>query len=137
MSHRREQLVATLRRAVQTVLSRGLSDPRYAGLVTVTDVRVSPEGADAIVRVSIIPEERSALTMHAIHSATEHIRREAAELFETRRMPRLEFRLDERFKKEAKTFEAIVRARDEFDPEDDAPPARGDAHPTDQSEHHA
>lgn len=140
MSHRHEQFVSALKRAVQTVLSRGLNDPRYSGLVTVTDVRVSPDNAEAIIHVSIIPEDRATLTMHAIRSAAVHVRREAADLFETRRMPRLEFRLDESFKKQAKTFEAIARAREEYEAagEPDATPTDTDTNPTpDASERHA
>ena len=55
MTQRTEQVASTLKRAVQEVLSRGISDPRIQGLVTVTRVDVSADLANATLYCTVIP----------------------------------------------------------------------------------
>ena len=112
MPHRLEKVESTLARAIQQVISQGLHDPRASGLISVTRVDVSPEMAIAMVFVSIYPEERSELTMHALRHAAKHIRHQAAELIEIRRMPSIEFRLDKSLKHQAEVFDALAKARE-------------------------
>lgn len=112
MSHRIEKVEATLARAVQQIISQGLHDPRASGLISVLRVDVSPDMANALVFVSIFPEDRTELTMHALRHAAKHIRHEAAELVDIRRMPSLEFRLDTSLKRQAEIFDALARARE-------------------------
>lgn len=109
MSHRTEQLGSVLHRAIQSVLERGLSDPRLRGVITVTRVQVSPDLKTAIAHVTISPEDQESLTMHGLRAASRHIRRRAGELVALRRLPELEFRVDERYKREMRTQEAISR----------------------------
>jgi ribosome-binding factor A len=116
MSHRPEQVAATLRRAVQAVLDRGLQDPRVSGMVTVTAVRVSPDLRSATVSVSVYPAERQELTMHGLHSAAAHIRHDISDAVGLRRTPDLTFRLDESLKKQAAVLDAIARATGEGAP---------------------
>lgn len=107
--HRREMIASTIERSVQTVLARGLSDPRIKGLITVTGVKVSRDKGEAEVRVSVFPREHEALTMHGLRSAAEHIRREISGAVRLRRMPTLRFKLDESLKRQAEVFEALAR----------------------------
>lgn len=113
MSHRVEKIESTLARAVQEVLRRGLHDPRARGLISVTRVDVSPDLHNAIVFVSILPEEHQDLTMHALKHAARHIRREAGELMAIRRLPELDFRLDLSLKKQAEVFEVLSKVEQE------------------------
>lgn len=110
MSRRREQRESVLLRAVQEVLSRGLADPRIRGLLTVTGVRLTEDGKQAFVSVSVLPEERAGLTMHGLRAATAHIRRDVMKKVRLREMPSIEFRLDERIKHQAGVLGAINRA---------------------------
>ncbi len=121
MSHRVEKIESTLARAVQEVLRRGLNDPRARGLISVTSVDVSPDLHNAIVFVSILPEEHQDLTMHALRHASRHIRREAGELMAIRRLPELEFRLDLSLKKQAEVFEALSKVQKQRDGSDTRP----------------
>lgn len=123
MPHRLEKVESTLARAIQQVISQGLHDPRASGLISVIRVDVSPEMANAMVFVSIYPEERSELTMHALRHAAKHIRHQAAELLAIRRMPSIEFRLDKSLKHQAEVFGALAKARESTPP----PPPDGDA----------
>lgn len=110
MSHRTEQLASELRGAIQEVIDRGLSDPRVSGMITVTEVRVTPDHKSAFIRVSVLPADRQKLTMHGLHAAAAHIRRQAGERVRTRSMPEIRFEIDESSKKQAEVMGAIARA---------------------------
>jgi ribosome-binding factor A len=110
MSHHLEKVQATLARAVQQVISQGLHDPRAGGLISVTKIDLSPDMASAMVFVSIYPEDRQELSMHALRHAARHIRHQAAELIALRRMPELQFRLDVSLKHQARVYQALAQA---------------------------
>jgi len=114
VSRRTEQVASTLKQAVQTVLSRGLSDPRVRGLITVTRVDVEPDLSSAKVWVSVFPRERQELTLHGLRSAARHIRREVGKRFTSKRMPELVFEADLAAQKQAEVLHAIAKAREEF-----------------------
>lgn len=113
MNRRHEQRASTIERAVQEVLARGIADPRVRGLITVTGIKLSDDGAHAAVSVSILPADRQELTMHGLRAATAHIRREVMARIRIREMPRLEFRLDESIKQQGEVLAAINRAAEE------------------------
>lgn len=120
MNKRTEQIGSVIREAVQRVISRGLNDPRVRGIITVTDVRVTPDLNDAFLMVSILPEEHQELTMHGLKAAAGHIRRQIGGDVAARKLPRLNFRLDERMKKEAAVLGALAKVAHE---RDNKPPA--------------
>ena len=129
MSHRHLQVGATLQRAVQTVLTRGLSDPRVRGLITVTRVEVAEDLRDATVFISVVPEEHEDLTMHGLRSAAVHIRHHAGEMIEMRSLPRLHFKADRAIKAQASIIAAINKAVGSLDapaPADAPEPAQPD-----------
>lgn len=107
-SPRQGHLVARLRRAVQTVLARGLADPRVRGLVSVTELDLAPDLSSAIVHVSVLPEGAGALTIAGLRHAAPHLAQEVGQLVRARRLPALDFRLDERLKKQA-ALDAVLR----------------------------
>jgi ribosome-binding factor A len=110
MTRRSERVSAALTRAIQEVVARGFSDPRIRGLITVTDVAVSPDFAEAWVSVSVLPVQNQDLTLHGLQAASSHIRHEIGELIDLKRMPKLMFRVDNRVKKEAAVLHDINRA---------------------------
>lgn len=120
MTQRTSQLGSVLHRAVQMVIERGLSDPRIKGVVSVTEVRVSPDLRDAIVLVSVLPAERQNTTLHGLRSASRLIRRRAGELVAIRVLPTLDFRADDRLKREAGVLTAINSAIAELAAEQEA-----------------
>lgn len=125
MTRRTEQIASTLQRALQEVLARGLADPRFGGLVTVTGVKVAPDLRTADVLISVLPAEKQDLTMHAIRHAAGHLRREVSDLVAMRSVPTLQFRADVSLKKQAEVLRAISRAAADNPPApgtDDAPP---------------
>ncbi len=123
MNERKQsQLAHEIRSGIQQVLGRGLADPRIRGLLTITEVEVSPDRRNATVYVSVFPDDRVELTMHGLHDAEKHVRHEVGELIRTRVMPTLTFKRDDRIKKEAAVLRAINEAA-----ERDAQTARDEA----------
>ncbi|MCA9290703.1 MAG: 30S ribosome-binding factor RbfA [Phycisphaerales bacterium] len=108
MSVRADQIAAAMRRGVQDVITRGLNDPRVRGLVSVTRVTLSIDFADAVVYVSVLPEDASELSLHGLRHAAPFIRSELAKRVQLRRIPRIEFRIDRSLKKEAEVLAALA-----------------------------
>jgi len=111
--HKPEQMAASLQRAVQQVIAKGLQDPRVSGLITVTSVKVTSDLAEAFIHVSIYPEEKEKLTLHGLESAKSFIRRAAGDLVRSRSLPAFFFKLDRSLKKQAKILQEINRAMEE------------------------
>ncbi len=109
-NHKPEQMASALMRAVQQIIARGLQDPRVSGLITVTNVRVTPDLAEAFISVSVYPEDREKLTLHGLESAKAFIRREAGDLIKSRSIPAFVFRLDRSLKVQAGVLQDINRA---------------------------
>lgn len=123
MSRHTDQMGSVLHRAIQSVLSEGLADPRLDGaMVTVIKVRVTDDTRTAVVHVSVVPEKKQKLAWYALRDAARFIRRQAAELVSIHKLPELVFKLDTSLKKQAAVLDAIARAKQEMDPGiDDAP----------------
>ena len=132
MNKRRTQQVAgEVRRAVQEVISKGLSDPRVRGMITVTEVTLSDDLRTATLMVSVMPEEHEQLTMHGLRAASRYIRREAGELVAMARLPELVFKGDKRFKRQASVLDAIAKARKELPDADSTATDQTDPHASD------
>jgi ribosome-binding factor A len=107
LSRRTEQAASTLRKALQQVLAKGLSDPRAHGLITITGVRVTEDLQEALINVSVLPAERQDLVLHALKDASNYIRREVGEIVDARKLPKFTFRLDTSLKREATVLDAL------------------------------
>lgn len=132
MTAHQEQIASTLKRAIQEVLSRGLSDPRVRGLISVTRVKVSPDLAHAAVGVSVLPAEHARLTLRGLEHAAKHIRSQVGRKVALRRMPRLSFHLDESLKKEAAVHAAISKSAASQSQQANDAPGAADGAPADQ-----
>lgn len=114
MSHRHEQLESTLKRALQQVLARGLQDPRTNGtMITVTGLTIARDLKNATALISVFPEERQKLAMHAIRHAAAHIRHEVSELVAMRAVPLIAFDLDTQLKKQVELLSALRQVEQE------------------------
>ncbi|MBX3354753.1 MAG: 30S ribosome-binding factor RbfA [Phycisphaeraceae bacterium] len=112
-SPRQGHLEARLRRALQTILARGLHDPRFRGLVSVTEVDLSPDQARASVGISVLPSEHGPLTVAALRHAAPHLAAEVGQMVRSRRLPQLDFQLDDRLKKQAALDAALNSTKGE------------------------
>lgn len=127
MSKRTEQLSSVIHRAVQSVLSEGLSDPRLQCTVTITNVRVTEDKQEAIINVSIMPEKFESRAMKGLADAANFVRREAGERVAIARMPGLVFKLDRSSKRQAAVLAALADvAREREAKGETAPPGAGE-----------
>jgi len=106
---RRLQVATLLQRTLQERLVKGLNDPRYRGMVSILEVRISPDLAEATVFVSVLPAERGPLTLAALQHARGHLAGHLLKATRLRRVPKLQFRLDDRLKRAA-SLESAIRA---------------------------
>lgn len=134
MSRRTEQLASVLREEIQRVIDRGINDPRVTGLVTVTEVRVSEDLADATILVSFLPADKADLCLHGIRAAGSYIRNQAGKNVRSRKLPRFHFDADDRSRKQAEVMQALIKVREENEARGIAPPPTVDpTAPTSQS----
>ena len=106
-SDRPAQIGGEIRRALQAEFGRGLNDPRVQGMISITEVLISPDLAEAKVRVSVLPEDRGSLTLSGLRAAAGFLRRRVMDTTRIHRVPRIEFELDERLKRQAALDEAL------------------------------
>jgi len=120
MSRRAEQIASIMHRAVQQVISDGLSDPRLQGIITVTSAKVDEDLSQCVMGISVMPEQHESKVIHALNDAANHIRRKAGDMVEIHRAPRLVFKIDRSAKRQAAVMTALA------DISREAPPTTGD-----------
>ena len=109
MSHRIAQIESTLKRAISTILAQKLSDPRIEGLVSVTRVTVSPDLHDAQVYVTVLPAKNQTRAIYGLQHAAVHIHARVMKEVALKKIPHLDFRLDDSLKRQAVVDQAIHR----------------------------
>lgn len=92
-SSRPAQVASVVQRAIQERIIRGLGDPRFQGMVSVQEVRMSPDLMSASVKVSVLPHDRARLTLAALRSAVGFFRSDLRDSTTLRRVPQLQFEL--------------------------------------------
>lgn len=112
MEPRRAQRVAeTLREELAEIIEYEMTDPRI-GLLTVTEVVVSPDMRNAVVRVMLTEEPREReRTLRALDSARNYIRRELAARVQLFRIPDLHFEADSGAAASERVEELLRRVR--------------------------
>jgi ribosome-binding factor A len=113
-----------LTQVIQQRLARGLADPRYRGLVSVTGVHVSPDLRAATVHVSVLPDKYGKRVLAALKSAKGVLRRELRNECSMKYVPDLDFRLDDSMKRDAALADAI-RSDTDFDSDETIEKDRG------------
>lgn len=112
-TQRQQRLGELLREEISTILRGEVRDPRL-GFVTLTEVQVSPDIAEAIVYASVLgsPAEQES-TMAALESAAGFIRGELGKVLRLRRVPHLQFRLDRSIERGVRIAELLEKAKQE------------------------
>ncbi len=114
MTRRIERLNELLREEISELLRRGVKDPRIGGLVTITEVDISPDLRNAKVYVSVMgTDEERVSTMLALRSAAHFIQRELRRRLTLRRTPELTFLKDVSLERGAELLALLDKARDE------------------------
>jgi ribosome-binding factor A len=93
--HRHERIAEEIRHEVSAMMAGELKDPRIAGLVTLTEVRVSADLRHARIYVSVLgTQQEQESTIAGLHAAAGFVRRELSARLQLRRSPELHFVLD-------------------------------------------
>ncbi len=115
-SRRQQKIARVIKESVSRTIQTRLSDPRITGLVSVTEVDISPDSKNAKVYLSILSaDEKSAgRTFTAIGHAAGHIQAQLGHELTGRTCPHLQFERDEKVKKTLETLRLIEQAQQEY-----------------------
>ncbi|MBN1456965.1 MAG: 30S ribosome-binding factor RbfA [Sedimentisphaerales bacterium] len=115
-SRRQEKVARIIKESVSDSIANHLSDPRIEGLISITEVDISPNLRKADVYVSIMAadEKTQNRTFAAIEHAAKHIQTRLGHKMTSKFCPHLEFHQDEKFKKTIETLNLIDEAAKEF-----------------------
>ncbi len=111
-------MARVIRDSVSTSVRDRLSDPRITGMVSVTEVDISPDSKNATVFVSIfgVDETAAKLTFKAIQHAAGPIQAALGKDMSGRTCPHLRFEMDTKLKKTLETLKLIEAASREYQP---------------------
>jgi ribosome-binding factor A len=95
-SHRTERVAEEIRNEVSLMLAGELKDPRLAGPVSVTEVRLTPDMRTVRIFVQLEGEEKERATvLDGLKAASRYVRHELVERIHLRRAPDVLFLLDQ------------------------------------------
>ena len=115
MNHRQARVAQEIRARLATVLTHRIRDPRL-DLVTITGVEVSADFSFA--RVYYRAHRYPSGAQRALQKAKTFIRRQLAKGLPLRRVPELDFRLDETADRAAHLEEVLQELKEERDRKD-------------------
>jgi ribosome-binding factor A len=111
VAHRRQRVEEEIQRQVSRILLENLQDRRMA-LLSVTAVRASPDLRHALVFLSILGSAVEVEhTLKVLDKARGFVRRELGSGMHLRRVPEIEFRLDEEVRRESRVEDILSRLR--------------------------
>jgi len=114
MTRRTERINDQLREEISDLLWRELKDPRIGGLVTITEVDVTPDLSHAKVFVSVMgTAEEKASTLRALTAAARFLQRELLRRLTIRRMPELEFMPDDSMERGARILSLLDQTKED------------------------
>lgn len=90
-------------------LLRELKDPRVSGLISITNVEVTPDLRFAKVYVSVLETEQAKDTLKGLKSAGGYLRRELGARLNLRHTPQLDFVLDDSIAYGAHIFDILSK----------------------------
>jgi len=108
MRIRPERVAETIKREMAGILADKLRDPRLSGMISVTEVEVTPDLSTARIFVSMLaPEEARQKALQALTHSAGFIRHELAPRLGLREMPELRFLLDTSIERGARVEELL------------------------------
>ncbi|MBA32037.1 MAG: ribosome-binding factor A [Chloroflexi bacterium] len=95
MSKRIERINFTIRKELGTLISEDINDPRLSIMASITNVDTSPDLSNAKIYVSIFGDESERISsMEALYSASNRLRILLSKKIKIRKIPKLNFFLD-------------------------------------------
>ncbi|HPM24247.1 MAG TPA: 30S ribosome-binding factor RbfA [Phycisphaerae bacterium] len=115
VSRRTERVGSLIRSLVAEIIQSQLADPRIPPITSITRVEVSDDFSVARLYVSVMaPDAQRQLCCAALQSASGLLRRRLAPELRLRKLPHLEFRLDDSVRRGFETVTAIDAAMREY-----------------------
>ena len=119
MRRRIKQINHAIRRELGDLLSRRVNDPRIQGIISVTEVEVSADLAQAKVFISFLgTEEEKAEVFKGLSAATGYLRREVGGRLRLRFIPELIFLPDNSIERGGHILQLIEQVSQEKGPEE-------------------
>jgi len=115
---RQQKIEAQIRRIVGSVLQRDLSDPRVAGLISVTHVELTPDLREARIYVSVLSDRPESTVMQGLVSSQKFVQQRVAKGLAMKFAPRVTFRLDSALKNQNKVLKMLKQQDAEGSPAD-------------------
>lgn len=110
---RRERLAGRIKHEISEILIHELQDPRM-GFMTVVGVELSRDMREAIVKVSILGDEKQqSVTINAIKHARGYAQRLLAGKLQGRYVPSISFELDDSLKRSVKLSKTLRESLEE------------------------
>ncbi|HOJ18685.1 MAG: 30S ribosome-binding factor RbfA [Ignavibacteriales bacterium] len=94
MSVRTEKISELIKKEISIIFLQKINDPAL-GMLTITDVKVTPDVKIAKIYISVFNKEKRADTLSKIESINGYIRSELAHRIKLRFVPELKFFIDE------------------------------------------
>lgn len=95
MTRRIERINETIRSELSQILLKDINDPRLDGIITITEVNVSPDMKNAQVFLSVLgTQQQQEEALEGMKSAASYLRRTLKNRVLLRNIPFLAFKLD-------------------------------------------
>lgn len=122
MRIRPERVAETIKREMAEILTQKLRDPRLGGMISVTDVEVTPDLSLARIYVSVLaPDDARDKALAALTHSAGFVRHELAPRLGLREVPEIRFLLDTSIQQGARVEELLRRIQSGEAIEDDEP----------------
>lgn len=108
MQTRGEKIKKALIREISQIIQHGVKDPRIVGIISVTDVELSPDYKYAKVFISVFgSDEEKQKIIEAIEESSSFIRKEVGRRIRLRHTPELKYVLDDSLERGSKITDLI------------------------------
>lgn len=123
MRIRPERVAETIKREMADILASRLRDPRLGGMISVTDVEVTPDLSVARIFVSVLAtDDARDRALEALAHSAGFVRHELAPRLGLREVPEIRFLLDTSIQRGARVEELLRRIASGEAIADDDPP---------------
>ncbi len=112
MTRRSERTSQLIKREISRLLEREVNDPRLSGLISLTEVSLSPDLRHARVFVSVLGNENKKDVLDGFNMASGFLRRELASHLKLRYVPALSFHYDDSIERGARVLELLGEIED-------------------------
>ena len=92
---RHQRLEQDVKVALSNIITYDVKEPSVTGLISVTDVKITPDQKYAKVFVSVFGKQNKEKVIEALKKATGYIKGELARKVRMRNIPSLQFELDD------------------------------------------